>query len=80
MRLLIMEEFEISVSRDREVFHYTVVNNGTDRCEFEVFEDGRLVCSFEPNEDEYIRICRNQGGLDEEVVYMIADQIEQHHL
>ena len=31
MRLLIMEEFEISVSRDREVFHYTVVNKGTDR-------------------------------------------------
>jgi hypothetical protein len=57
-----------------------VVNQGTDRCEFEVFDGSKLVCTFEPNEDEYIHICRNQGGLDEEVVYLIADQIEQHHL
>jgi len=77
---MIMEAFDISISRDNEIFHFKVINQGRDCCEFEVFRDDRLVCTFEPNEDEYIRICRNQGGLDEEVVYLIADKIEQHHL
>lgn len=75
-----MEAFDITVSREREILHFKVVNQGGGRCEFEVFSGDRLVCTFEPHEDEYIRICRNQGGLDEEVIYMIADQIEQHHL
>jgi len=75
-----MEKFDITVSRDKEVFHFEVIDQEKERCEFEVYENGKLVCTFEPNEDEYIKICRNQGGLDEEIVYMIADRIEQHHL
>lgn len=75
-----MEKFNISVSRGEEVFQFEVLSLEKDSCEFEVYRDGVLVASFEPNEDEYIRICRNQGGLDEDIVYLIADKIEAYNL
>ena len=75
-----MEKFEISVAGTDELFKFQVVNNGADKCEYEVFAGGQLVAVFEPNEDEYIHICRNPGGLDEEVIVQIADRIEAHYL
>lgn len=44
------------------------------------FAGNKLVAVFEPDEDEYIHICRNPGGLDEEVIVQIADRIEAHYL
>lgn len=75
-----MEKFEISVAGTNELFNFQVVNNGDDKCEYEVFSAGRLVAVFEPDEDEYIHICRNPGGLDEEVIVQIADRIEAYYL
>jgi hypothetical protein len=39
-----------------------------------------LMAVFEPDENEYIHICRNPGGLDEEIIVQIADRIEAHYL
>jgi hypothetical protein len=75
-----MEKFNISVSGTEEVFYFQVVNNGKEKCEYEVFKGDQLVAVFEPNEEEYIHICRNPGGLDEEVIVRIADRIEAHYL
>ena len=75
-----MEKFEISVAGTDELFNFQVVNNGADKCAYEVFAGDQLVAVFEPNEDEYIHICRNPGGLDEEVIVQIADRIEAHYL
>lgn len=75
-----MEKFRISVSRAGEVLWFEVINKHTDKCEYEVFDRNLLVAVFEPNEDEYIRVCRNPGGLDEEIIYSIAGEIEAHHL
>jgi hypothetical protein len=75
-----MEKFAVSVARDREVFHFEVIDQEKEPCEFEVYNKGTLVAVFEPDENEYIHICRNPGGLDEEVIVMIADQIESHFL
>ena len=75
-----MEKFEISVTGADELFNFQVVNNGADKCEYEVFAGDQLVAVFEPNEDGYIHICRNPGGLDEEVIVQIADRIEAHYL
>lgn len=60
-----MEKFEISVAGMDELFNFQVINNGADKCEYEVFAGKRLVAVFEPDENEYIHICRNPGGLDE---------------
>lgn len=73
-----MEKFNISVSGADGVFSFQVVNNGTEKCEYEVFAGEQLVAVFEPDEDEYIHICRNPGGLGEEIIYMIAGQFEQY--
>jgi len=75
-----MEKFEISVVGTDELFNFQVVNKGTERCEYEVYESGQLVAVFEPDEHEYIHICRNPGGLDEEIIVGIADRIEAHYL
>lgn len=75
-----MEQFDISVSGASGVFNFQVINKETERCEYEVYANGQLVAVFEPNEEEYIRICRNPGGLGEEVIVQIADRIEAHYL
>lgn len=75
-----MEKFEISVAGTDELFNFQVVNNGSDKCEYEVFAGNELVAVFEPDENEYIHICRNPGGLDEEIIVQIADRIEAHYL
>ena len=75
-----MEMFKINVSRTGELFNFQVVNNGANKCEYEVFAGNQLVAVFEPDENEYIHICRNPGGLDEEVIVQIADRIGAHYL
>lgn len=75
-----MEKFEISVAGTDELFNFQVVNKETESCEYEVYADDQLVAVFEPDEDEYIHICRNPGGLDEEIIVGIADRIEAHYL
>lgn len=75
-----MERFEISVAGTDELFNFQVVNKETESCEYEVYADDQLVAVFEPDEDEYIHICRNPGGLDEEIIVGIADRIEAHYL
>ncbi len=75
-----MEKFEISVAGTDGLFNFQVVNNDTEKCEYEVYSRNQLVAVFEPDENEYIHICRNPGGLDEEVIVQIADRIEAHYL
>ena len=75
-----MEKFNISVQGTDELFDFQVVNNGADKCEYEVFSGDTLVAVFEPDENEYIHICRNPGGLDEEIIVQIAGRIEAHYL
>ena len=75
-----MEKFKISFTQAGETFEFKVVNKGTAKCEYKVYSHEQLVAVFEPNEDEYIHICRNPGGLDEEIIVQIADRIEAHYL
>jgi hypothetical protein len=75
-----MEKFKIGVSGTDELCNFQVVNNGADQCEYEVFAGNELVAVFESDENEYIHICRNPVGLDEEVIVQIADRIEAHYL
>ena len=39
-----------------------------------------LMAFFEPDENEYIHICRNPGGLVQEVIVQVGDRIEAHFL
>lgn len=75
-----MEEFSINITQEDKPLQYRIVDKETDRCEFEVYLDSILMAVFEPDENEYIHICRNPGGLDEEIIVQIADRIEAHYL
>ena len=75
-----MEEFSVSVSQEGRAFDYRVVDKQTGICEYEVFLGEILMAVFEPDENEYIHICRNPGALDEEVIVQIADGIGAHFL
>jgi predicted HicB family RNase H-like nuclease len=77
---IVMEEFSITIWQEQQAFDYRIINKQTDLCEFEVYLEEVLMAVFEPDEEEYIHICRNPGGLDEEVIVQIADGIEAHLL
>jgi hypothetical protein len=75
-----MEVFNINILQEDMRKSFRIVDKQTDRCEFEVYLDQTLMAVFESDENEYIHICRNPGGLDEEVIVQIADRIEAHYL
>jgi hypothetical protein len=74
-----MENFTITISKDKEVHRFQVgeyPHHDEHRCRYRVFENGEFVASFEPDAQQYLHICQNPAGLDEEILYELADQIE----
>jgi hypothetical protein len=77
-----MENYPITISKDKEVHHFEIgehPHHSGGGCKFRVFEGGQFVASFEPDDQEFLHICQNPGGLDEEVLHLLVDQIEAHH-
>lgn len=72
-----MEKFEIRVSNADDVFFFEVHVLRQEHCAYQVFENGVLAAVFEPDEQEYLRICDNPAGLDEEVIYQIGLLLEE---
>jgi hypothetical protein len=78
-----MEKFKIDILKDNKTFHFEVadyLHHDGEQCKFEVFLDGNLVASFEPDAHEYLRVCKNPGNLDEEILHIVAHRIEASHL
>jgi hypothetical protein len=77
-----MENYPIIISKDKEIHHFEVgeyLHHNDESCKYKVFEHGTLVASFEPDAHNYLHICQNPGGMDEEILHLLADQIEAHH-
>ncbi len=77
-----MENYPVTISVEKEVHHFEVgeyLNHDEESCKYKVFENGVYVASFQPDEQELLHICQNPGELDEELLYLLADQIESHH-
>lgn len=77
-----MENYAITISKDKAVHHFEVgeyAHHDDTKCKFRVFENGVYVASFEPDAHDFLHICQNPGGLDEEILHMLADEIEVHH-
>ena len=76
-----MESFQIVIGNNPaqtfEVRDY--LHHEEDRCKFEVFQDGKMLVSLEPDEDS-LRICKNPGRLDVETIHLIIDKIEYYYL
>lgn len=74
-----MGDYTITVSHDKELHHFKVSeypHHDGERCKYKVFENGAFVASFGPDAQQFLHICQNSGGLDEELLYELADQIE----
>jgi hypothetical protein len=77
-----MENYPITIRKDEEFHHFEVgeyPHHDEAHCKYKIFENGVYVASFEPDINEFLHICQNPGGLDEELLYLLADKIEVHH-
>ena len=77
-----MENYPVSFKVGKEVHHFEVgeyLHHDGESCKFKVFQDGKFVASFQPDAHHYLHICQNPGQLQEELLYLLADQIEAHH-
>lgn len=77
-----MENYPITISKDKAVHHFEVgeyAHHDGERCKFRVFENGEFVASFQPDKHQFLHICQNPAGLNEEILHLLADQIEAHH-
>jgi hypothetical protein len=77
-KIKVMEDFNITITQEERSLNYRVVDKHSESCEFEVYQDVALMAVFEPDEKEFIHICRNPGGLDEEIIVQIAERIESY--
>jgi len=76
-----MQKHHITVTKDDQVFNFEVADyphHQHDHCKFEVFQGDSLVAGFEPDAQQILHICNNTGKLDEEVLYLLADEIERY--
>ena len=78
-----MDRFEIEVIKDNDLVTFEVLDFAHHEeelsCKFEIFRNGRLVASFEPDSRGFLHICKNVGEVDEETLHLIADKLENMH-
>jgi hypothetical protein len=77
-----MSNYPITISTDKQIHYFEVgeyPHHDEEHCKFKVFENGVYVASFEPDAQDFLHICQNPGDLDEEILYLLADEIEAHH-
>jgi len=76
-----MKNYEITISIDKEIHHFEIGeylhHNGG--CKVKVYQNGKFVVSFEPDQYDYLQVCQNPGELREELLHLLADQIEARH-
>ncbi|PRY53310.1 hypothetical protein B0I27_104320 [Arcticibacter pallidicorallinus] len=74
-----MENFSIKVDYAEKIHEFEVgeyPHYDDERCKYRVYKDGTYVASFEPDRQNYLHVCQNAAGLDEELLDLLADYIE----
>lgn len=69
----------IKIKLKKEEHRFEVVDylhHDNDRCKYKVFENGKLVVTFEPGPEHVVHVCRNPGNLANDLVHELAVQIE----
>ncbi|QKJ30846.1 hypothetical protein HQ865_14175 [Mucilaginibacter mali] len=76
-----MNRHHISVTKDEKTYNFEVADlphHDSGHCKFEVFRDDQLVAGFEPDARQILHICKNTGAVDEEILHLLADEIERY--
>jgi len=73
-----MENYAISVRYGENIHDFEIGEylHHNERCKYRIYENGAYVASFEPDAQNYLHICQNVSGLDEDLLYRLAEQIE----
>lgn len=77
-----VENYPIVLNVDKQMHHFEIgeyLNEDGQSCKVKVFQEGKLVASFQPDDHNYLHICKNPGNIDELLLHLLADQIEAHH-
>jgi len=77
-----MENYLVTITLKKQTHQFEVgeyLHHDDERCKFKVFENGKMVASFEPDAHQYLQVCQNPGNLDDKVLDLLADKIEAHH-
>lgn len=77
-----MDQLIIPLQQNNTILNFEVrdyPHHENDACKFEVYTDGELVVSFEPDKYGHLHICKNPGKVNNEVLYELAQEIEKYH-
>ncbi|MFD0792727.1 hypothetical protein ACFQZX_03805 [Mucilaginibacter litoreus] len=75
-----MEKFNLKIKYNKQDLQLEVkeyIHHSHQRCKLEVYQDDKLLVSFNPDDHETLSVCQNPGGLDDKLVHLIADTIEK---
>ncbi len=58
-----MDNYKLSISLDKQIYHFEVGeylhHNGG--CKVKVYQDGKFMVSFEPDQYDYLQVCQNEN-------------------
>ncbi|RFZ90442.1 hypothetical protein D0C36_21880 [Mucilaginibacter conchicola] len=75
-----MERFDLHIKYNKQDLALEVkeyLHHSHQRCKIEVYQDNKLLVSFNPDDHETLSLCQNPGALDNKLVHLIADKIEE---
>jgi hypothetical protein len=78
-----MENFEISVTSNKTNYHFEVrdyMHHEGEHCKYEIFHDGKFIASLEPDGHHGLHVCKDGGIVNEELLHLIAEQLERYNL
>lgn len=77
-----MEIISLEINKEDKLLQFEVRDYAHDddsRCKFEIYQNERLIASFEPDKRGFLHICKNPGKVEEEVLHLIAEKLETYH-
>ena len=77
-----MDRFKIEVEKDDSQLVFEIADYAHDEhnaCKFEVYQENKMIASFEPDRRGILHICKNPGNVDDEILHKIAERIESYH-
>lgn len=69
----------ISVTLDNITYRFEVgeyPHHDEIRCKFNVYYHKKLVATFAPDRHQVLHLCKNYGNMKEQILHLVADQIE----
>jgi len=77
-----MEKYKVKYGSDHKTYEFLVREypfKDGETCKYTVFFEDKIIASLEPDRNHVLNICKNDSGFDEELLGLLADEIEYRH-